>query len=816
MDLLESRQSDAISLKGHVSDESYSKLTSSIKSIELESDNLAVKLDNAKEKSERLSKSLEKAKLNPDNSKEVQELNSKISLTESKLQSSKNKANELKSSLSSRVKSNLGNELDKATSKIGSLGNKVKNVFTKNSGMNSFGKKLDDLTKKVSHFGKRISNLILSAFVFNVLSSGLSKLSQGLMSTLNSNNQFSSSLNQIKSNLLTAFAPIYNYVLPAINALMSALSSITGQIATFISGLFGQTASQAKQNAAALYGQAKAYDSVGKSAKEAEGNTASFDNLEVIGGNDNSGNSNSGASGGSDFSADVQQSGKLLDFLNQIKSLVSSGDFFGVGNLLASSVNDFLANIDVVSFTNKVHDILQGTVQVFNGFVTGLDWNLLGIKFSQLVVGLTGSLANAIESIDWTVLGKGISNFIAGIDLSQMVINFVSIFTNGLTGLTELIIAIDWSMVGQKLGNAIIDGLNTISSAISQIDWESVGESIKNFLCGIDWENILISIANVIISVGNAFWDTLSGMFGDDGANVIVMVIGAITGALAAYKLTSTAAAIANTLLGTSFELTLGPILLIGAAIGALIAIIVLCIKHWDDIKNAASQCWEWIKSVWSKAGEWFNNTIVQPIKNFFSGMWDGLKNGARNAWEGIKSIFSTVTTFFKDIFTKAWTAVKTVFSVGGKIFDGIKDGIVNAFKTIVNSIIKGINKVVSIPFNAINTALQKVKSIDILGAKPFNFIHTISVPQIPMLAKGAVIPPNAKFLAMLGDQTKGNNLEAPESLIRKIVREESGNNEVILNATFVVQCDDIEIGKASLKGLRLMEQKNGKKYLVN
>ena len=47
---------------------------------------------------------------------------------------------------------------------------------------------------------------------------------------------------------------------------------------------------------------------------------------------------------------------------------------------------------------------------------------------------------------------------------------------------------------------------------------------------------------------------------------------------------------------------------------------------------------------------------------------------------------------------------------------------------------------------------------------------------MVPYLAQGAVIPPNKEFMAVLGDQKNGNNIEAPESLIRRIVREESGS----------------------------------------
>lgn len=173
-------------------------------------------------------------------------------------------------------------------------------------------------------------------------------------------------------------------------------------------------------------------------------------------------------------------------------------------------------------------------------------------------------------------------------------------------------------------------------------------------------------------------------------------------------------------------------------------------VNIWNSIKEKASNTWEGIKNVFSTVGNWFHDKVISPVANFFSGMWDKLKNGAKNAWAGIKSVFSTVANFFGDIFSKAWKKVKDIFSTGGKIFDGIKDGIVKAFKTIVNAIISGINKVVAIPFNGINWALNKIKSIEILGLKPFDWIHTISVPQIPKLAKGGIT--NGATLAEIGE----------------------------------------------------------------
>ena len=161
----------------------------------------------------------------------------------------------------------------------------------------------------------------------------------------------------------------------------------------------------------------------------------------------------------------------------------------------------------------------------------------------------------------------------------------------------------------------------------------------------------------------------------------------------------------------------------------------------WDGIKTAASTAWDTIKTVWGAVKDWFNTTVIEPVANFFSTMWDNLKTAASDAWEGIKSVFAPVAEWFEKKFKTAWQKVKDVFSTGGKIFDGIKEGIVEAFKTVVNAIIRGINKVIAIPFNAINNALDKIRDADILGFKPFaGLISRFDIPQIPELARGGVL----------------------------------------------------------------------------
>lgn len=160
----------------------------------------------------------------------------------------------------------------------------------------------------------------------------------------------------------------------------------------------------------------------------------------------------------------------------------------------------------------------------------------------------------------------------------------------------------------------------------------------------------------------------------------------------------------------------------------------------WEGIKTSASNTWNGIKEIWTVVSDWFNTTIIKPVGEFFTGMWENLKIGASNAWEGIKIIFSNITNWFRDKFSEAWTAVKNVFSTGGKIFDGIKEGILNGLKSVINGIIRGINKVIKIPFDGINSALNTIRNIGIGDIKPFTGLPTISVPQIPQLEKGGVL----------------------------------------------------------------------------
>lgn len=173
------------------------------------------------------------------------------------------------------------------------------------------------------------------------------------------------------------------------------------------------------------------------------------------------------------------------------------------------------------------------------------------------------------------------------------------------------------------------------------------------------------------------------------------------------------------------------PVAWIVLAIAAVTALATLIIKNWDTIK-----------SILGAVGSWIYEHIIKPVGNLFGGLWDTLTNGAANAWKGIKSVFGRVAEFFGNVFGTAWRKVKDIFSTGGKIFEGIKEGIVETFKAIVNAIIGGINSIIGTPFRKINNLLNSIRDLSFLGIAPFAWIpyNVLPIPQIPKLAKGGII----------------------------------------------------------------------------
>ena len=287
----------------------------------------------------------------------------------------------------------------------------------------------------------------------------------------------------------------------------------------------------------------------------------------------------------------------------------------------------------------------------------------------------------------------------------------IEFFSNAWSYITELWSSTTefFSSIGESIAGFFISAYDSVVAI-----WSSISEFFVNI-----WNSIVTALSPAI-----EWFSALFTSIYDSLASIVTVIVGLITGTWEIIK------AVFSIVADWFNDNVITPIANFFSAM-------------WTGISNLASSAWNGIKNVWSAVSGWFSSNIINPVGNFFSGMWDKLKSGASGAWSGIKSVFSGVTTWFKDKFTEAWSAVKGVFSTGGKIFDGITEGIASTFKTVVNAIITGINKVISVPFNTINGVLNKIRSIDILGLEPFSGLwskNPLSVPQIPLLYRGGIL----------------------------------------------------------------------------
>lgn len=169
-----------------------------------------------------------------------------------------------------------------------------------------------------SRFGKRLWEIAKSAFIFNIISAGLRAVASYMGSVLKTNSEYAAQLAQLKGALLTAFQPIYEFILPGLLAIQEVLITIVRMVAAVTSALFGKTTSQSAKNAAALNKQAKAIGGVGDAAEEAKKQLMGFDEINRL-----ESTSSGGAAGGGgvdtispDFSGlDVNQYAETIDRL---------------------------------------------------------------------------------------------------------------------------------------------------------------------------------------------------------------------------------------------------------------------------------------------------------------------------------------------------------------------------------------------------------------------------------------------------------------------------------------------------------------------
>lgn len=356
----------------------------------------------------------------------------------------------------------------------------------------------------------------------------------------------------------------------------------------------------------------------------------------------------------------------------------------------------------------------------------------------------------------------------------------------------------------------VVGVLNLIKAAIYEnVAAKLVDKAETMYLTALYAKDFVVSIAQTVVSLGKqaaAFVANTAVKVANTAAQV------AMTAATTAWNAICVIATGATKALSAAVAFLTSPFGLVVVAIGAAIAIGVLLYKNWDKIKEVAGAVWSWIKDKTVT----FVNDIGTKLRNLATKIvtiWNNIKSSAHEKWTAIWSTIGNLVGKIRDGIVEKFTSAKNrVVEIFGSIKDTIRNilnkviGIINGAIGTVNSAIGGIESAFSFGPWEVPTPF---------GKKTIGFSATFPrVPTIPYLAKGAVIPPRSEFLAVLGDQKQGNNIETPETLLRKIVREESGNQQGSSEIRVIAQINRRVLFDEFIKEAKARQEYSGKNPL--
>lgn len=644
---------------------------------------------------------------------------------------------------------NTGKEISSAFDKIkakiksagthlAGLGGKFKNAL---SGSKNLGKTF------TSTFNNGIKSIKRFAMGLLSVRTAVSMVSKAMQSYLSYDTQLSNSIQNCWNVLGSLLAPILEFVI-------SLFSKAVSYVNAFVEALTGINL-VARANK-------KSLDSQAKSTKKLSDTQSSLDEFHTVSTDTGSGNDNKPITV---EPVDMDKLDFLFDWIDKAKKLLATlfdpikEAWDNKGKAFIDSLKNAFEGIKSLGiavfssifevWTNGtgqkiVENILEMWTNVFN-IVGALSqalanaWNNAGngTAIIQAIADIFIGIQDIVKSIANSLLNWVMS------DNFQSALNVVLGILADLFGYAQEIMAWVVTMYETYLAPVVDKVLDCISRIIIAIG--SVWEFLKP---------IIDTIIDVIMNVLEPVIDGLCGIIGgiiDALSGVMDFITGVFTGDW------SKAWEGLKTFLG-----------------GIIDAVASLFTGLFNTIRAIFKGAWDIIVSIWSVVSTWFNNAVIKPLANLFNGIWNTMKNGAQNAWNGIKNIFSSVATFFKNIFGNAWNGVKNIFSSGGRIFSGIKDGIFNAFRSVVNTLIAGINKVVSIPFNAINGALKTVRDISFLGIEPFKgLIKLVNVPQIPSLETGGVLDKETIVRVAEYSNARSNpEIVSPRDMMKETMKE--------------------------------------------
>lgn len=701
-------------------------------------------LDNATVRANILMSTLEKLGVN--GSDTGVELNNSLKETESTVEEITRKVNPL-ISVFSKIRSVGVNTASKISSSFKSLGQAIKNHVSKG---------VDESQQKLKGLGKGILKYVVGVRSLFLLYRKIREA--GKEAFINLGNQFpeiqsqlnslSASFGQLKNSIATAFQPIFSVAVPALVTLMNYLVSAMNALANFFATLTGQKyIYKATKN---INSANKAISGSGSAAKEANKQLAEYDKLIVIpqdtgGGGGGGGGSGDAASSMFEKVPVEKYSGRLLDFFEPFKK---SWEKYG------QEVID--------SWKYALESIWDLSLSIADSFLEV--WtNGTGEKFLGDILQITADIGKIIGNLA-SQFKKAWETNKVGRDIIQGIfdiLNAVLDMVHEVTSATE-----DWAskLDFYPLLESISGALDGILSAIQPILdlgadlWETVILPVGSFLL----ESLipaLITLATDCLNLIGQVLEWLEPKFKWLISNVISPIAGALGQGVITIlntihevlsgNLKSSLSTIFKFLDGTLFPLLKVILKFLTATVVAGINLVV---------------------------------DVIQTAVNLIDGILGGLK-------QVLGGVIDFVVGVFTGDWSRAWDGVCSIFKGIWNTIVSIAEGAMNFVIRAVNAVIKGLNAL----------SFDVPDWVPGIGGSKFGFnIPTVSEISLPRLAQGAVIPPNKEFLAVLGDQKQGTNIETPlDTMIQafKIAFNEVGGNSGN-NAPIVLQLNGKDVAE--------------------
>ena len=400
-------------------------------------------------------------------------------------------------------------------------------------------------------------------------------------------------------------------------------------------------------------------------------------------------------------------------------------------------------------------NVLKTIGNIASGFADAWNKNNVG---TQIIQNIADALVVVMQFVE--KIAKDTATWAANLDfypLLESISNLTATFAPILESIGNVLEWIYKNIVLPMLTWVIEVGLPTVINLVSKVatflaDHQPIVEAFGAALIGAFAAAKIAGLASIIIK-------NVSGIA--MAAKGLITLMTGTGGIMGGIKAIATA---------------IGPGGVFVLAVGACIAIGVLLYKNWDKIKEMAGKVWDWVSNKTRRFVEDIGNKL-RGLATKIVTIWGSIKASAHQKWNAIWSTVSGFVERIKNAIVDKFTSAKnTVVGVFNGMGDAIRS-VLNNIISVVNGAISKVNGVVSAIESAFSFGPWKVPTP--FGSKTIGFRATFPrVPTVPYLAKGAVIPPRSEFLAVLGDQKQGNNIETPEALLRKIVREETAGRQ--------------------------------------